>query len=157
MIFRPCRDEEAIKPRSASFLPPEGFLFRRSFCCSLSRVRRWLMERATWTNPAWNHAAGTDKPREIYDPLPLLSHTEASHRSFWIRRTNTFCHLYPAFLPLPSLLNIPILLLNVHLSSSIPLFGISSPLHPQTTWPAAHPDSVYSHPRNAESHLKSNM
>lgn len=40
MIFRPCRDEEAIKPRSASFLPPEGFLFRRSFCCSLSRARQ---------------------------------------------------------------------------------------------------------------------
>lgn len=40
MIFRPCRDEEAIKPWSVSFLPLDGFLFWRSFCCMLGRIQR---------------------------------------------------------------------------------------------------------------------
>lgn len=102
-----------------------------------------LIERATWTNPAWNQAATTDKPSEIYDSPPLFSHTEASLWSFWIYRVNTFfCHLWLARLSFRFLPHIPILLLNLHLSSSMSRFGISFSHHSQTTYPAAHPDRV---------------
>lgn len=149
MIFRPCRDEEAIKPWSASSLPRRISFFTGAF------VARWvgfdsggsgatLMERATWTNPVWNHAAGTDKPTGIYDSIPLLSHTEASHCSFWIYRMNKFCHLCLAFVRLPSLLNSLILLFIVHLSSFIPLFGIFSPPSPGNPTSCSSRRTVYS-------------
>lgn len=158
MIFRPCRDEEAIKPRSASFLPLTDFSFAGAF------VARWvgpggsgsgatLMERATWTNPAWNQAARTDKPSQIYDSPPLLSHSKASHQSFWIYRINTFCHLCLALLPAP----------HSHPSFECPFIfylSICYLFFPPSLDKLASCSSRQGGcrcPRNAELHLKSNM
>lgn len=155
MIFRPCRGEEAIKPMKYFFSSTwrisllEELLLHAEQDAAAQRWRRGPPEQTQ----CGTRQPGQASPVKFMTLPPLCSHTEASHRSFWIY---TFCHLCLALLPLPFLLHIPHLHLKIHSSFSISLFGIAFSIHLQTSWPAAHPDRV-STAIQAMLHLKSCM
>lgn len=155
MIFRPCRGEEAIKPMKYFFSSPwrislsEELLLHAEQEAAAQRWRRGPPEQTQ----CGTRQPGQASPVKFMTLPPLCSHTEASHRSFWI---STFCHLCLALLPLPFLPHIPLLHWKIHSSFSNSLFGITFSIHLQTSWPAAHPDTV-SMAIQAMLHLKSCM
>lgn len=147
MIFRPCRDEEAIKPWSASFLSPwrisllEELLLHAEQDSVAAAAQRWQR------GPPEQTQRGTRQPRrtspvKFMTLLPYFPTLRPLFRASGSTQWTLFCHIWLARLSLLFLPHIPILLLNLHLSSSMSRFGISFSHHSQTTCPAAHPDRV---------------
>lgn len=163
MIFRPCRDEEAIKPRSASFLPPEGFLFRRRFCCSLSRPRRRRHRRNADGEGHLNKPSVKPCSRDrqaqwnLWPSSPAFPHWGLSSQLLDLPNERVLS-------PLSSFPSSPFPAQHSHPSSEHPfiffqssIWYLFSPPSPDNLASCSSRQSVYSRPRNAESHLKSNM
>lgn len=160
MIFRPCRDEEAIKPWSASFLPPDGFLFWRSFCCMLSGVRRRRQRVADGEghlNKPSVEPSSRDRPAQsdLWLSSPVFPHWGLSSELLDLPKERFLS-------PLSGSASSPFPAAHSHPSFKCPFFFLHFSLwylyfSPSPDNPASCSSSqgVYSHPSNVELHLKS--
>lgn len=123
------------------FSPPDGFLFRRSFCCTLSGARRQWQRCNADGEGHLNKPSGKpgSRDRQAQSNLWLSSPAfpQKGLSSELLDLTNKL--ILPLLFGSPPYPTFPSFFwMAIYLPPSLYLLSFY-PLHPQTSWPVAHP------------------